>query len=78
MKEKIHCLWFEMIVIFWALSDFQIFHKHKKSLVKRIASLQECFAILGKIKEKRKEDGPGVSVSRDRAMEAQLRKTISL
>lgn len=80
MKEKIHCLWFEMIVIFWALSDFQIFHKHKKSLVMRIASLQECFAILGKIKgeKKQEEDGPGVSVSRDRAVEAQLRKTISL
>ena len=78
MKEKIHCLWFEMIVIFGALSDFQIFHKHKKSLVMRIASLQECFAILGKIKGKEnKEDGPGVSVCRDRALEAQLRKTVS-
>ena len=55
MKEKIHCLWFEMIVTFWALSDFQIFHKHKKSLVMRIASLQECFAVIGKIKKKKKK-----------------------
>ena len=62
MKEKIHGLWFEMIVTFWALSDFQIFRKHKKSLVMRIASLQECFAILGKIKKKKKEDGLRVNV----------------
>lgn len=70
MKEKIHCLWFEMIVTFWALSDFQIFHKCNKSLVMRIASLRECFSVLGKIKKKKRKDGLRVNVSRDRAMEA--------
>lgn len=55
MKEKIHCLWFEMIVTFWALSDFQIFHKCNKSLVMRIASLRECFSVLGKIKKKKEK-----------------------
>ena len=36
-----------------------------------------CHPWKNKGEKKKKEDGPGVSVSRDRAMEAQLRKTVS-